>query len=85
LPKQSLTKKFFAGVNVFCIDGMSSFPCLLPLKLRRELPNHFSSPKKCSINQVPIMPARKMASRNNMVMQIVRRMVIVHLKENHQD
>ena len=80
-----MTKKFFAGVNVFCIDGMSSFPCLLPLKLRRESPNNFSSPKKCSINQVPIMPARKMASRNNMVMQIVRRMVIVHLKENHQD
>jgi hypothetical protein len=60
-------------------------PMPLAIEVEKGIAKSFSSPKKCSINQVPIMPARKMASRNNMVMQIVRRMVIVHLKENHQD
>jgi hypothetical protein len=32
-----------------------------------------------------MMPAKKMASKNNMAMAIERRTVIIHQEESHQD
>ena len=81
MPKQSLTKKFFAGVNVFCIYGMSSFPCQSPLFFIGKVPNsHLSIPKICSISNTTTMHKIKKKSRTEtteMVPRIESKMFII--------
>jgi hypothetical protein len=81
LPKQSLTKKFFAGVNVFCIYGMSSFPCQSPLFFIGKAPSsHLPIPKICSISNTTATHKKKKKSkteRAEMVPRIESRMFII--------
>jgi hypothetical protein len=58
----------------------------LPLLFRRELPNsHLLMSRNCSINQVAIIPIRKILIRITMAAATVIRKLIIHSEENHQD
>ena len=64
MPKQSLAKNFFAGVNFTGINGMSSFPCQSPLLFIRKVPNsHLPIPKICSMSNTITMHRIKKKSK----------------------
>ena len=59
-----MAKKFFTGVNLTGINGMSSFPCQSPLLFIGKVPNsHLPIPKICSISNTTAIQRKKKKSR----------------------